>query len=297
MNSTNAIYRSKQHSALFWLRLTATFLVSGSIVLILSYTIWQSLLLTLVLAGMTFLGCYGYRRFFYDRSYFIVMPDQIRMDIRNGLFSRYDMSIHFNQVKDMAYSKNHILHYAFGSGTLFVRSSAGAEGNFIANDIPNIEQVYSLVNRLYAMSPEERRNIHNINDVDTAPTNESNEEKIERVKRELLRIQGIKEVALLSDSDRRSIFEHEEDRNHGVHECLRRDVVFVATHDATFRNADAPIVLTLGSKTIFPPVSFHEIREKNTVSSSPGIDVHTYLSKKFPHMHEYDATLLIGFNL
>ena len=62
-------------------------------------------------------------------------------------------------------------------------------------------------------------------------------------KQVLLNIQGIKEVIVLSDTDRRYIFEHEEERNHGVHESLRRQVLFAATHDSTFRDPDEAIVM------------------------------------------------------
>jgi hypothetical protein len=68
------------------------------------------------------------------------------------------------------------------------------------------------------------------------------------------------------------------------------------THDSSFRSADAPIVLKLWSKVIFPAVSFHEIKEKNTVSSSPWIEVHKYLSNKFKNLAPDDATLIIGFD-
>lgn len=85
----------------------------------------------------------------------------------------------------------------------------------------------------------------------------------------LLAIQGIKEVVLLDGKDRRFIFEHEEEKNHGVYECLRRQVLFAATHDSTLRDPDEAIVMKSGEKVIFPVVEFHEIKRKKVSSSSP----------------------------
>jgi hypothetical protein len=48
---------------------------------------------------------------------------------------------------------------------------------------------------------------------------------------------------LLSDREKRYIFEHEQEKNHGVHEAIRRQVVFAVTHDSTFREPDEAIVL------------------------------------------------------
>ncbi len=85
----------------------------------------------------------------------------------------------------------------------------------------------------------------------------------------LLSIQGIKEVIPLTDADRRYIFEHEEDRNHGVYESLRRQALFAVTHDSTFREPDEAIVLKAGEKVVFPVIDFHEIERKKVSSSSP----------------------------
>jgi len=81
-----------------------------------------------------------------------------------------------------------------------------------------------------------------------------------------------------------------------VYESIKRDIVFCATHDSTFRDPDERIIIKLGNKIIFPTVGFHEIKQKNIVSSSPGIEVHKYLIKKLKNFHEDDATLLIGFD-
>jgi len=126
---------------------------------------------------------------------------------------------------------------------------------------------------------------------------ETLEEAIETERNVLLSIQGIKEVVLLEGKDRRYIFEHEEERNHGVFECLRRQVLFAVTHDSTFRKPDEPIVMKAGEKVIFPVIEFHEIKRKKVSSSSPWLRVHNYLVPKFQDFDEYDATLLIWFDI
>ena len=120
---------------------------------------------------------------------------------------------------------------------------------------------------------------------------------IEKEKKNLLSIKGIKEVIVLDNIDKKYIFETEEDRNHGVYECLKKNVLFCITHDSNFRQPDNPIVLKLRKKIIFPTVNFHEIQRASVISSSPWIEVHNYLIKKFKNVSTYDATVLIGFDI
>lgn len=47
---------------------------------------------------------------------------------------------------------------------------------------------------------------------------------------------------MLDNKDRSFIFDHEEERNHGVYESLKKKVLFVVTHDSTFRDPDEAIV-------------------------------------------------------
>jgi len=228
------------------------------------------------------------------------------------------MSIHYKNIRDTAFSKNHILHYMLGYGTFFARSSAGAVGDLVAPSIPRIEKVYKIINTLHNFSDEERKQIRNLEDIQNPPLSghssvplnkgedetqwsrgivEILQEATQKEKQILLNIQWIKEVVVLSDTDRRYIFEHEEDRNHGVYECLRRQVVFAATHDSTFREPDEAIVMKAWEKVVFPVIEFHEIKRKKVSSSSPGLTIHEYLVPKFQNLWDYDATLLIWFDI
>lgn len=252
----------------------------------------------------------GYYYFLWSKSYLVITNEKIVKKVRTGLFSKFHMSIAFANIRDVAFSKNHILHYMLGYGSLFARSSAGAVWDFEALAVPHIEKVYKKINFLHQLPNEQRRNIKSFKDheVSTLPLweksegtlekkgEETLEQVMEKEKNILLWIQWLKEVIVLSDADRRYIFENEEERNHGVHECLRRQVLFAVTHDSTFRDPDEAIVMQSGKKVIFPVVEFHEIKRKKVSSSSPGMKVHEYLVPKFKKFGEYDATLLIWFD-
>lgn len=286
----NIIFKTHQHIAVLVLKILRVWLIPGIIAFFVLFIIWN-IIFAVIGLFLIFLIVFWYFYFFWSKSYFVITKDRLFINVRNWLFSKYDMSIHFDQIKDIAYSKNHILHYTFDYWVLFIRSSAWAEWNFTVPDIPNIENVYNKVNMLYALW--DKRKVWNI--IEEKPKNK--EDTIEKNKNILLNITWIKEVEILTNEDKKYIFENEEDKNHWVYECIKRQVTLVFTHDAKFRNADAPIVLKLWNKVIFPPVSFHEVKEKNVVSSSPWMEVHEYLSKKFKNLGEYDATVLVGFDL
>jgi hypothetical protein len=73
--------------------------------------------------------------------------------------------------------------------------------------------------------------------------------------------------------------------------------LFAVVHDSSFRDADSNIVLKRWKKILFPWISFHEVKQKNTVSSSPCLKVHNYLKPKFINTNKNDATILIWFDL
>lgn len=235
--------------------------------------------------------------FFWYKSYFIVSNEKILIKVRNWLFSMYHMNIYYKNIRDMAYSKNNIFHYMFDYWTFFARSSAWASWDFEAKYIPNVWEVYKIINGLFLMDDKQRQEVTSINQLLEDKETETEKIIIENEMKKLLSIPWILECVLLNNEDRKFIFSHEEDRNHWVYECLKRKVLFCVTHDEKLRDPDSLIVLKLGNKVIFPAVSFHEIRRPSTVSSSPWLEVHNYLIKKFKKVWEYDATILIWFDL
>lgn len=315
----NILYKTHQHIIVLVSSILSIFLPYMLIVYIAGWYIFSwNIFMSGVMSVVWLLIISSWYYFFWVKSYFIISNEKIIVKVRNGLFSKFHMSIHYKNIRDTAFSKNNILHYALWYGTFFARSSAWAVGDLEARAIPNIEKVYKIINALHNYTDAERKEIINLeqlqnplsSDNSTVPIikgkdktqwsreiSETLSEASEKEKDVLLSIQWIKEVIELNDSDRRYIFENEEERNHGVHECLRRQVLFAATHDSTFRDPDEAIVMRAGEKVVFPVIDFHEIQRKKVSSSSPWLQVHEYLEGKFKKMWDYDATLLIWFDL
>lgn len=105
------------------------------------------------------------------------------------------------------------------------------------------------MNNIYLLSDQERNTLRTLEEGKgklspqaSSSQQETLEEVIQKERVVLLGIQGIKEVILLDNADRSFIFDHEEDRNHGVYESLKKKVLFAVTHDGTFRDPDEAIV-------------------------------------------------------
>lgn len=162
--------------------------------------------------------------------------------------------------------------------------------------MPNIEEVFDVVSRLYSMPQDRREMVDSISDIDKG-IKWNKTEIIDSEIQNLLSIKWIVEAYELNAEDKKYIFEHEEDRNHWVYECLKREITLCVTHDSDFRDPDSVIVFRYWNKIIFPAVWFHEVKQKNTVSSSPWIEVHNYLVKKLKNYWVDDATLLIWFDI
>ncbi|NDK09457.1 PH domain-containing protein [Candidatus Gracilibacteria bacterium] len=303
------LYKTHQHIIVPITKFLAVFLPLFIISSVLFYFIDINIAIIVIFEVLFAVLIFAWFYFFWVKSYFIISNEKIIVKVRNGIFSKFHMSIHFKNIRDMAFSKNNIMHYALGYGTIFARSSAGAVGDLEAKQIPNIEKVYKILNALHSMDDSERKNISSldqillplssqkVNNLTEFTVEETLEEVIEKEKNILLNIQGIREVVLLDGVDRKQIFSLEEDRNHGVYEALRKKVLFAATHDVSLRDPDEAIVLQAGEKVIFPSVKFHEIKRDSVISSSPGLAVHEYLVPKFKDFDAYDATLLIGFDI
>jgi len=107
------ILKLHQHKIKMILKTIKTFCILGLATGIISYIISNSIITTSIIVMITFIFIYSYYYFFWSQSYFLVTSDSISANVRNGFFSQYDMRVHFSQIKDMAYSKNHFLHYFF----------------------------------------------------------------------------------------------------------------------------------------------------------------------------------------
>jgi hypothetical protein len=156
--------------------------------------IFVILIAEIIFAALIFAWFY----FFWVKSYFIISNEKIIVKVRNGVFSKFHMSIHFKNIRDMAFSKNNVLHYLLNYGTIFARSSAGAMGDLEAKHIPKVEKVYKILNALHSMEESERKQISNLKELLQTSQNTSGktvkkqdetiDQAIEKEKNILLRI-------------------------------------------------------------------------------------------------------------
>ncbi len=296
-SSDNILYKTRQHKIVLVYNFLKGFLMVWLpfwiLLFLVSNLAWIVNIIFFVIFALVILY---YNYFFWNKSSFYVTNKQIFQEVRNWIFSKYAMSIYFENIRDIAYSKNNLFHYIFNYWTFFARSSAWADGDFMITKVPDIEKLYKIVNQIHILPATQRKTLYRLW-ANQKVKKESKEEIIKNEYDKLISIKWIKEVVLLSDNDKKYLFENEEDRNHWVFETIRKQVVFCFTHDSDFREADASIILRLWSKVIFPAVSFHEITRPSTVSSSPGIETHKYLSQKFENLALDDATVLVGFDI
>ncbi|MBI2667431.1 hypothetical protein HYX17_01525 [Candidatus Woesearchaeota archaeon] len=114
----------------------------------------------------------------------------------------------------------------------------------------------------------------------------------------LNKVNGLNNVNILGDEDKDIIRNLEEENNIGVLECIDRNHVVMVVHNSGFREPEKNMVIKENGIAIFPALEFPEVKAKDVVSSSPGINVHEYLRRRFNlNIDNEHATLLIGFNL
>lgn len=120
--------------------------------------------------------------------------------------------------------------------------------------------------------------------------------EIKHILYRLAHLQGITRYYILTPADCAYITEHEDKTNLGVLEAVKRKYCVCLVHDSSWREPTQTIVRKENGQIVFPPVVFPEVAAKNVVSSSPGLDVHTYLTQRVKIIED-EATLLIGFDL
>lgn len=120
--------------------------------------------------------------------------------------------------------------------------------------------------------------------------------EIKHILHQLSLLQGITRQYLLSNDEKAHVSAREEQTNLGVLEAAKRQYCVCLVHDSSWREPTQRIVKNEDGKVIFPPVVFPEVPAKHVVSSSPGLEIHQWLSKKV-RIEGDEATLLIGFDL
>lgn len=116
----------------------------------------------------------------------------------------------------------------------------------------------------------------------------------ESIIQKISKVKGIRFHNFLNNNQKAVIAYLEDHNNQGVHTCLKKDFVFVVTHDEQFRKPSRPLILANGEGYILPAQRFPELHPK-ALCSSPSKKVHDFLVHELKmFVDENEATLLIG---
>ena len=297
------LYKTHQHwiiPAINSIKLIAIIAIPAAIVtyFISGYSWFITIGIFILISGILIV----YDHYLWEHSWLMIGNQKVTLSIRNGIWSQYAMNIRYRNIRDSAVSKNSMWGYLFKYGTLFIRSSA-QDGDFRAYYVPKVGKIYALINALSRYSDDERSTFDTIEQLhDHHQKSEFWDKKINHIgvvsrKSILEKMKWVTAVIEIDPLVRSWIRDHEESRNHGVHEVLRRKHILALLHNEHFRE---PISSLVGENTngeiYFPGVAFPEITGTNVISGSPSLQVHTELVKIFPDTDAMDATILIGWD-
>ena len=311
------LYQTNQHYMIYVSRFLRWFLPWVVLILILwRYVFVESIFLVHILIVIVFTALlYIYERHLWKNSYVLVTNEKLAQKTRRGFFRKNKMTINYDSIRDIELEKKNILHFLSGCGTLYARSSSGSQSDFKATWTPNISEVYEKVNFLNNLSEQQRNNITCHDDLmseirKTKQTNkhiekenkdewdtESHIETITKEAKILKNKEGIHEIILLTDEDRLQVFEQEEEKNHWVHEVLKKTVVYAIIHDESFSIKDQNEVIRIWDKEIYPTLEFNDLDSDKAIAGYPGIGVQAYLSGRFVKTIKTDKILLIWFDV
>lgn len=249
-------------------------------------------------------GIILYQYYLWYHSWLFIGNQKITLSVRNGIFSQFAMNIRYRNIRDSAVSKHSALSFFLKYGTLFIRSSAN-EWDFQAHYVPKVGKIYALVNALSRYEDDERSEIDSIESLHAYHTKNEfshiedaiHEDSVEKNIEILKFIPWISETIELSDDAKKYLLNHEETRNHGVYDVLKRQHILCFIHDSSFRDPVWQIVVKNNAwESYFPSIPFPEIEWKDVVSASPWKKTHNYLLQFFPYANEDSATVLVAWN-
>lgn len=96
----------------------------------------------------------------YDKTVFIITNKRLTQFVQTSPFTCYQLSLALNQIVDTAALKHNYLQSILKVGNLFARSSAGAEGDFLVQNIEAHEDLHNYLNKLlskYAQSKNKEK--------------------------------------------------------------------------------------------------------------------------------------------
>jgi len=84
----------------------------------------------------------------YEKTLFIITNKRLTQFVQTSPFTGFQLSLAFDQVADTAASTHNYLQKIFGFGSLFARSSAGAQGDFLVENLQFHEDLHNWLNKL-----------------------------------------------------------------------------------------------------------------------------------------------------
>ncbi|MFZ4461509.1 MAG: hypothetical protein ACOYN2_03020 [Patescibacteria group bacterium] len=116
------------------------------------YAIWAGVLGFLAVLA---LGVYlEWNRFV--RSTLEVTNLRVYLSVMKGFTSGFEAGLHYRQIKNCAFRKEHLIHTLTNSGTLYLRAGGDEKEQIAAEYVPNVERVCRAINWLLALSEEKR---------------------------------------------------------------------------------------------------------------------------------------------
>lgn len=116
MNNYNdtILYETRQHPIVLVFRFLRNFAIVGiPLFLVVYFVFFPGVLAASVTAVTIGVLSFLWTYFFWSKSYFIITNKKISIKVRNGIFSKFYVSLYYKNIKDIAYSKNNALHYLF----------------------------------------------------------------------------------------------------------------------------------------------------------------------------------------
>lgn len=101
------------------------------------------------------LGFYlEWRRFV--RSKLVITNLRVYLSVMKWISSGFEAGLHYRQIKNCAFRKEHMLHTMTNSGTLYLRAGGDEKEQIAAEYVPNVEKVCKIINWLLALNDERR---------------------------------------------------------------------------------------------------------------------------------------------
>lgn len=151
------LYATRQHPLLLKWRLVVLLAAIGFfdlVVLVIAGSYLAPAQVSLVFLGLGIFSlaaaglAWWWIRTTYEKTLFVVTNRRLTQFVQTSPFTGFQLSLAFDQVVDTAASTHNYLQKLFGFGSLFARSSAGAQGDFLVENLASHEDVHNWLSKL-----------------------------------------------------------------------------------------------------------------------------------------------------